>query len=172
MRTRRAGTAFRAFSEQACDAVLSLLGKSRAISTVEMPIGGGRDYPRDDDSRNSIVSKIGARGDQLLDRYGTKALEVQAFVSTTQDRPLTSLPGYSSGEIAFISANENVRRLTDLLLRRTAITMEGLLSQEAINETAQIVAAILGWDKARTAAEIELAKTELAKRSVKNVRPA
>ena len=103
---------------------------------------------------------------------GTKALEVQAFVSTTQDRPLTSLPGYSSGEIAFISANENVRRLTDLLLRRTAITMEGLLSQEAINETAQIVAAILGWDKARTAAEIELAKTELAKRSVKNVRPA
>ena len=165
-------TTFRAFSEQSCDAVLALLGKPRSVSTVEMPIGGGRDYPRDETSRNAMVSKIGARGGELLDRYGTKALAVQEFAATTQDRPMTSLPGYSTGEIAYICAHENVRHLADLLLRRTAITMEGLLTPLAIQETAKIAADALGWNKARTKAEIEHAQAELARRSVQNVRSA
>ena len=165
-------TTFRAFSEQSCDAVLTLLGKARSVSTVDMPIGGGRDYPRDDNSRNAMVGKIGTRGNELLDRYGTKALAVQEFADTTQDRPMTSLPGYSTGEIAYICGHENVRHLADLLLRRTAITMEGLLTQEAIQETAKIAADALSWNKARTKAEIEHATAELARRSVQNVRPA
>ena len=165
-------TTFRAFSEQSCDAVLTLLGKARSVSTVELPIGGGRDYPRDEKSRNSMVSKIGTRGNVLLDRYGTKALVVQKFVDTTQDRPIVSLPGYSTGEIAYICTHENVRHLADLLLRRTAITMEGLLTPQAIQETAKIAADALGWNKARTKGEIEHTEAELARRSVKNVRPA
>ena len=163
-------TTFRAFSEQSCDGVLSLLGKSRSVSTVDLPIGGGRDYPRDETSRNAMIGKIGKRGAELLDRYGTKALAVQDFAANTQDRPLLSLPGYSSGEIAYICAHENVRHLADLLLRRTAITMEGMLTPNAIQETAEIAANILGWNKAQTKAEIDHAGTELAKRSVKNVR--
>lgn len=163
-------TTFRAFSEQSCDAVLTLLGKSRVISTVDLPIGGGRDYPRDDNSRKAMVSRIGTRGSELLDRYGTKALAVQEFAATTQDRPLPSLPGYSSGEIAYVCAHENVRHLSDLLLRRTAITMEGLLTTDAIHDTATIAANVLGWNKIRTIAEIEHAVAELARRSVKNVR--
>ena len=165
-------TTFRAFSEQTCDAALLLLDRSRLVSTVEMPIGGGRDYPRDDNSRTALVNRIGSRGDELLERYGTKALAVQAFAATTQDHPMASLPGYTTGEIAYICATENVRHLADLLLRRTAITMEGLLTPEAIHESARIAADILGWNKARTKTEIEHAEAELAKRSVKNVRPA
>ena len=165
-------TTFRAFSEQSCDAVLTLLGKPRSVSTMDLAIGGGRNYPRDAASRNAIVSKIGPRGDALLDRYGTKALAVQEYAATTQDRPLSSLPGYSSGEIAYICAHENVRHLADLLLRRTAITMEGLLTQDVIQETAKIASDFLGWDKTRTKAEIKHAEAELARRSVKNVRPA
>ncbi len=165
-------TTFRAFSEQSCDAVLSLLKKPRSVSTVDLAIGGGRDYPRHDNSRKAMVSKIGARGDTLLDRYGTKALAVQDFAATTQDRPLSSLPGYSSGEIAYICTHESVRHLADLLLRRTAITMEGLLTADVIQETAMIASNVLGWNKARTKSEIEHATAELAKRSVQNVRPA
>jgi glycerol-3-phosphate dehydrogenase len=165
-------TTFRAFSEQSCDAVLALLRKTRSVSTVDLPIGGGRDYPRDDSSRNAMVSKIGARGDTLLERYGTKALAVQDFAATTQDHPLSSLPGYNSGEIAYICVHENVRHLADLLLRRTTITMEGLLTNEVIHETAKIAADALGWNTARTKREIEHAKSELARRSVKNVRSA
>ena len=163
-------TTFRAFSEQSCDAALTLLGKSRSVSTVDMPIGGGRGYPRDENSRNAMVNKIGVRGGELLDRYGTRALAVQEFAATAQDRPLFSLPGYSSGEIAYICAHENVRHLADLLLRRTAIAMEGLLTADAIHDTAKIAADVLGWNKTRTKAEIERAEAELARRNVKNVR--
>ena len=165
-------TTFRAFSEQTCDAVLSLLGSPRKVSTVELPIGGGRDYPKDESSRDALVAKLGPRGRILLERYGTKALAVQAFASTRDDKPLVSVPGYSAGELAFICEHENVRRLADLLLRRTAITMEGLLSPAAITEAAGIAAQALGWNKARMAEEIAHAQAELARRSVQNVKPA
>jgi glycerol-3-phosphate dehydrogenase len=165
-------TTFRAFSEQSCDATLSLLRKSRTRSTVDMPIGGGRDYPCDKSSRDVFVSQIGRRGDELLDRYGTKALAVHEFAETAQDRPVASLKGYSSGELAYICSHEHVRHLSDLLLRRTAITMEGLLSPDAIRETAEIAALILGWNEARIKMEIDHAEAELNRRSVKSVKPA
>jgi glycerol-3-phosphate dehydrogenase len=165
-------TTFRAFSEQSADAVLSLLGKARKVSTIDMPIGGGRDYPSDVKSRTAILNKLGASGENLLERYGTKALDVQDFMAAYQNKPLASLPSYSAGEITFICKNENVVRLADLLLRRTAITMEGLLSPAVIAETAAIAAGELGWDKKKMAAEIEHATAELARRDVQNVRSA
>ncbi len=165
-------TTFRAFSEQTCDAVLALLGKSRMVSTIDLPIGGGRDYPRDERAREAFVARLGPRGNALLDRYGTKARDVQSFAAKSQDRPLNSLPGYSIGEIAYICNHENVTRLADLLLRRTAITMEGLLTDAAIVETAGIAAPILGWDKQRLADEVYFAKAEMARRSVQSVRHA
>jgi glycerol-3-phosphate dehydrogenase len=165
-------TTFRAFSELSSDAVMALIGKSRTVSTVDLPIGGGRHYPRDESSRTTMISKIGARGDVLLDRYGTKALAVQQFAATTHNRQMSSLPGYGTGEIAYICTHENVRHLADVLLRRTAITMEGLLTPDAIHETAKIASDVLGWNKTRTKAEIELAEAELARRNVRNVRSA
>jgi glycerol-3-phosphate dehydrogenase len=158
-------TTFRAFSEQACDAVLSLLGKSRTVSTINLPIGGGRDYPLD-------ASTISSRGNILVERYGSKARDVDAFACLMQDQPLESLPNYSTGEITFICKNENTRHLADLLLRRTSIAMEGQLNSDVIAETAKIAAATLGWDKARTESEIAYAEVEMAKRNVKNIRPA
>jgi glycerol-3-phosphate dehydrogenase len=162
-------TTFRAFSEQTCDAVLSLLGKQRYLSTQDLPIGGGRDYPRDDKSRNALIAKLGARGRALLERYGTKALALQPDL-TAGDRPLKSLPSYSRGELAYICNHESVRRLADLLLRRTAITMEGLLSNAVIEEAGAIAADALGWDKKRTAAEIAFAQDQMARRSVHNAK--
>lgn len=83
---------------------------------------------------------------------------------------MASLPGYTTGEIAYICALENVRRLANVFLRRTAITMEGLLTPYAIQETAKIAADTLGWNKKRMAKEIEHTTTELARRSIINVR--
>jgi glycerol-3-phosphate dehydrogenase len=161
-------TTFRAFSEQTCDAVLSLLGKPRKVSTQDLAIGGGRDYPRDDKSRNALISQLGERGSALLERYGTKAV---AFAKV-DDTVLASLPSYSHGELAYICKHEYVRRLADLLLRRTAITMEGLLSNAVIEEAGAIAAGALGWDKKRTADEIAFAQDQMARRSVYSVKPA
>ncbi len=168
-------TTFRAFSEQSCDAVLALLGGTRRCTTEDMPIGGGRNFPASESARQDFASNLPgaspARARILLERYGTRASDVQAFANSMDDRPLASLPEYSTGEITFLCKTENVRRLADLLLRRTSVTMEGLLSLTAIEETAAIAASTLGWDRKRTTAEIEHAKLELARRSVANVKP-
>lgn len=151
-------TTFRAFSEQTCDTVLGLLGKARTVSTVNLAIGGGRDYPPADKGLPP----------QLVERYGSTARNVIAHDAELVRQPLSSLPSYSTGEISYICKNENVRRLADLLLRRTAITMEGLLTPAVIAETGKIAAKELGWDKTRLAAEIAHAQTEMSKRSVNN----
>lgn len=168
-------TTFRAFSEQSCDAVLALLGRTRSCTTQDMAIGGGRNYPATEAGKQEFAVTLKgaspARAAILLERYGTRAKDVQAFANTMDDTPLASLPDYGSGEIAFLCRTENVRRLADLLLRRTSVTMEGLLTFAAIEETAAIAATVLGWDRKRTAAEIEHAKMELARRSVANVKP-
>jgi glycerol-3-phosphate dehydrogenase len=162
-------TTFRAFSEQASEAVLALLGKSRQVSTMDRAIGGGRNYPMTPADvaafTNTLAPLSPARAASLFERYGTRA----SALATVDETGFTSLPGYSRGELAVICANENVRRLADLLLRRTAIAMEGLLSEAVIAETAPLAAEVLGWDAKRTAEEIEHAKAELRKRSVATV---
>ena len=166
-------TTFRAFSEQAADLVLAKLGKPRSQSTKDLAIGGGRDYPAGSAGQDSYVQSLAVahridleRARTLFARYGTSATAVSAFAASVPDEPLTSLPGYSSGEIAYICRRERVRRLTDLLLRRTSIAMEGLLGDRAVAEVGAIVAATLGWDAQRSAAEQELAGAAFRRRAV------
>lgn len=172
-------TTFRAFSAQTTNAVLAMLGKPRLASTENLAIGGGRNFPADAAARRqwsmSLADVHGlspARAETLLTRYGTTAEKVARAIATASDQPLATLPGYSQAEIAWLCREEPLRRLTDLLLRRTAIAMEGLLSEPAIAETAQIAAATLGWNAERQAQEITLASTELAKRQPRFTRAA
>ena len=166
-------TTFRAFAAQSADLALSLIGKPRRRSTEDLAIGGGCDYPKSEADQAAWAQQIAAahaidprRAEALLARYGTQAEKVATFIAQTRDEPLASLASYSSGEIAYICTCEPLRRLADLLFRRTAIAMEGLLNAKAVQDLAPIAASALGWDKARTAREIELAISELARRSV------
>ena len=166
-------TTFRAFSEQAADLVLARLGKARARSTEDLAIGGGRDYPAGNAGEDSFVQNLAVshqldreRARTLFARYGTSAAAVASFAATVRDAPLVSLPGYSSGELAYICSRERVRRLADLLLRRTSIAMEGLLGDRVIEEVGRIVAAALGWDAERSAREQEFASAAFRRRAV------
>ena len=165
-------TTFRAFSEQAADLVLSLLGGARRQSTTDLAIGGGRDYPKDKASEQVFIRQLAAssqigleRASTLLARYGTTSVAVAAFMEESGDVPLASLPGYSRGEFAYMCRNEQVRRLADLLLRRTSIAMEGLLDRRVIIEVAPIAAAIFAWDATRLAAEIAHTDAEMRRRT-------
>jgi len=163
-------TTFRAFSEQSSDAVLQILGKQRLASTINRPIGGGRNYPKTDQEVGRYLSKLALPAHTakiLFDRYGTMAEQFQSHALAA----VPALQNYFKSEIEHICKNENVRRLSDLLLRRTAIAMEGKLTSAAIRETAEIASATLGWDAKRKIAEIEFAELDLNKRSVKAVRP-
>ena len=167
-------TTFRAFAEQSANMVLSHFGQTRRISTENLAIGGGRDYPREASAQNSFAQSIASEyklsvqtARNLFDRYGTSARAVATSLAFGADKALAALPGYSVSEVAHICRTEFVRRLSDILLRRTAIAMEGLLNAKVVEEVADIAAATLGWNKTRTKAEIALTHFEMNKRSVR-----
>ena len=157
-------TTFRAFAEQTSDLVLCDLGRQRRQSTAKLPIGGGRDYPRDETAREQWLRELGRRSElppvrlrQLFERYGTRADKIAQSLHQANDHPLTHHFGYSRREIEFILREEKVARLDDLLLRRSLIAMLGELTRELLNELAEIVAETLCWSAERKAQEIQRA---------------
>lgn len=157
-------TTFRAFAEQTSDLVLNDLGRQRRQSTAELPIGGGRNYPRDEAAREQWLRDLERRSElppdrlrQLFERYGTRAEEIASNVAGATDHPLTHHSGYSRSEVEFLMREEKVARLDDFLLRRSLIAMLGELTRELLHELAEIAAQTLCWSAERKEQEIERA---------------
>lgn len=145
-------TSFRAFSEQVTDKALAFLGRTRQKSTHELPIGGGRNYPRTAEEQKRYLDGLAAwtgfsseRVRSLFERYGTRAEAVAMFLSKQPDQPLKSLPDFSRREIGFLCQQEQVVHLDDILLRRTMLAMLGRLTRAVVEEVADAAAESLGW---------------------------
>ena len=153
-------TTFRALAEDVSDAVLTSLGRSRSVSTADLQIGGGKDFPRTPATRAAWIKAH--RGDhdaevaeRMLERYGTRAVAVLEALPAGQSE-LADVPGhYYPAELAHLAATEQVATLTDVVLRRTSICFYGGLTRRGLEAVAASIAAALGWDEQRTAAEIE-----------------
>ncbi|MCY3917253.1 MAG: glycerol-3-phosphate dehydrogenase/oxidase [Chloroflexi bacterium] len=164
-------TTFRAFAEQISDVVLSDLGLCRRVSTAEVPIGGGRAYPRGDLARDKWLRELESdcglpleRLRQLFERYGTRAAAIAGHIGCGCDRPLAHHTSYSRRELEFILREEKVERLDDLPLRRSLIAMRGGSTRELLRELAEIAAETLGWSDARMQQEIARAEEILRRR--------
>ncbi len=162
-------TTFRAFSELAADAALARLGVSRRVTTQDMPIGGGRDYPRTPEAQQHWLSELQAktglpeeRLKTLFDRYGTRAAHIAAFIAAGEDAPLRGQPDYTRREIMFLAQNERVVHLDDLPLRRSLIAWLGYLTADLLDELAEVVGEALGWSIDQRRAEVTRARTILA----------
>jgi glycerol-3-phosphate dehydrogenase len=79
--------------------------------------------------------------------------------------PLRTLPGYTVDEIRAIAQGELIAHLSDLVRRRSVITLLGQTTEAAATELAAIVGDILGWDDATRQSEIRLALNEAQGRS-------
>ncbi|HET6671804.1 MAG TPA: glycerol-3-phosphate dehydrogenase/oxidase [Agromyces sp.] len=162
-------TTFRALAQHLSDEVLDLLGRERVRSTKGLAIGGGAGYPATDDARQvwlvSHGDEVGrARAEELLERYGTRAEAFLEEVYAEMDAALDHHAGYSSGEIAWLTRNEQVVHLIDLVLRRTSMAFMGAVTGPLLDELAGIVGDELGWDAARRAAEVAATRDALAAR--------
>ena len=152
-------TTFRALAEHLSGDILTLLGMERTVSTVGLAIGGGRDFPVTDAAHTVWVAAHGdevgtARAAALLARYGTRAADVIDWLVEEPDAPLAHNPAYTRREIEFLAATESVVHLVDLLLRRTSIAFVGGVTADLLEELADVLAPVLGWDAARRAAEV------------------
>ncbi len=164
-------TSFRAFSEQVTDKVLAFLGMPRQKSTHDLPIGGGRSYPRTEEEQKKQIESLAAwtgldKYDlkRLFDRYGTRAEAVADFIKRDADERLSSLPNYTRREIMFLAQYEKVRHLDDILLRRTMLAMLGQLTKESMFELADILGESLHWNGEQKKAEVERALRLLSDR--------
>ena len=165
-------TTFRGFAEEVADNLLARLGRPRRVSTAELPIGGGRDYPAEDSERDVWLAEASAatgvaraRLAVLLDRYGTTALSIARHIATfIGERPLVHAPDYSRAEIDYLVRFEAVERLADIVMRRTTLAMAGALNRENLEEIASLAGDALGWSNGRRADEINATATELSER--------
>lgn len=158
-------TTFRGFSEEVADLVLRRLSTARRISTRDLPIGGGRDFPKDPqtwaDSQASGPTSA-ARLLVLMERYGTRATEVAGAEAGTDF--LDSDKSWSAGEIAWIVRNEQVTHLSDVVLRRTSLALTGRLTAALLVKIADIAGTELGWTTEEVADEMRSTIEELASR--------
>ena len=155
-------TSFRALSEEVTDKTLETLNRTRKISTRNLPIGGGRDFPKTSSSHiewindQIIESKLSTnRINELFDRYGTRAERIIEYISSQPDQQLLNLPNYSQREVQFITMEEKVVHLDDYVLRRSMLGKMGLLSLNLIDEIVNIIGNELGWSTERRTEEIE-----------------
>ena len=164
-------TSFRAFSEEVADKSLQFLGIKRNKGTQELPVGGGRNYPRTSEERTKYINGLAAwtglsheRLETLFERYGTRAESIAEFMKVATDAPLNSLPSYSKRELLFLIQYEKAEHLDDLLLRRTMLAMLGKLTRDAVIECSMLMADALNWNLERRNAEAERTLRVLADR--------
>lgn len=153
-------TTFRALSEHLSNEVFKRIGVTRRVSTVKTPIGGGKGFPRTDASRAQWISQhrsglSSARTGQLLERYGTRAQEVIEALADGHDEALDFDKDFTTGEIRYLAQRESVVHLIDLVMRRTNHAFTGGLSRELLDELAEHTGAVLGWDEATRASEVD-----------------
>jgi len=156
-------TTFRAFSEQTADQVLERLGLPRKVNTEQMPIGGGKDYPKTESAKNEWIAALAnktrlplERVETLFSRYGTRAAQVAAFISGESDKMLQHIAGYSLREVLFIVQNEKVAHLDDFILRRSLLAMVGRVNRAGLEE----LAAAAGWSADEVARTLEILRTQ------------
>jgi glycerol-3-phosphate dehydrogenase len=156
-------TTFRGFAEEVADMLLKQLASPRRQSTQMLPIGGGRAYPADAAARKNWIenrsetngSSPGVVG-RLLTRYGTTSDLILSHIRNSEnEEPLEHVPGYTRGEIDWIARSEMIVHLTDIVMRRTTLAIEGLLSRSGLEEIAAITANALDWSEERLRHEIE-----------------
>ena len=155
-------TSFRAFSEQVTDKALAFLGLPRKAGTQNLPIGGGRDYPHDQEGIKKWVEGLQAstglplkQVETLFQRYGTRARQVCEFILAGQNAPVGTGSNFSRREVLFLVQNEKIIHLDDLILRRTLLAYLGELNLPLIEEMADVVGSELGWNSLQKKSEVE-----------------
>jgi glycerol-3-phosphate dehydrogenase len=155
-------TSFRSFSEEAANKALKALNLPRKVSTHDLAIGGGRNYPKStveyEEWIESLPNRTGLPSERITDlfeRYGTRATQIAEYISQEMDFPLHFLPSFSQRELQFIAKEEKIIHLDDFLLRRSMLAKLGQLSLGNIDEIAKILGETLKWSAEQRDDEIK-----------------
>ncbi|QTE29181.1 glycerol-3-phosphate dehydrogenase/oxidase [Pengzhenrongella sicca] len=158
-------TTYRVMAEDAVDFALG--GRAHAVPsiTTTIPLAGAEGLRVLQRQAPAIARKYGwsrAMLDHLLHRYGSLLTELTAAVDAEPGlgTPLAGAPAYLRAEIAYAVTHEGALHLDDVLMHRTRINYEQLdRGVGALDEIAEILTPLLGWDDATRTREIAAYRT-------------
>jgi glycerol-3-phosphate dehydrogenase len=145
-------TTYRVMAKDAVDFALGDRARSLPSITNTIPLAGAEGLEVLHRQAPTVAARYGwteARLDHLLHRYGSLLRELTEAVDAEPDlgKPLTGAPAYLRAEVAYAVTHEGALHLDDVLMYRTRLNYEqtdrGLA---AIDEIADIMAPLLGWD--------------------------
>jgi glycerol-3-phosphate dehydrogenase len=169
-------TTYRVMARDVIDAAVADLGAPEPVTepaataaraaagpslTHQTPLLGAAGYAERLAAADQLAARSGlptAQVERLLNRYGSCADDLLDRIASRPDlgQQLPGGAGYLAAEIAYACSHEGAVRLDDVLARRTRITIEtrdrGLTAAPA---AAELMAAELGWDPARTWRELD-----------------
>jgi glycerol-3-phosphate dehydrogenase len=162
-------TTYRLMARDAVDAVAhGLEGKVPPSCTDEVPLAGADGYVALWNARGTLARSSGlhvARIEHLLRRYGSLVHEVLALIAADPGlrRPLAGADDYLRAEVVYAVTHEGAGHLSDVLTRRTHVSIEtwdrGL---SAADEAAGLMAGPMRWRARQVARELANYRAENA----------
>lgn len=153
-------TTYRVMAKDAVDFALGDRADSLPSITNTIPLAGAEGLEALQRQAPTVARRYGwtqARLDHLLHRYGSLLRELTEAVDAEPGlgEPLTGASAYLRAEVAYAVTHEGALHLDDVLMYRTRLNYEqadrGL---GAIDEIADIMTPLLGWDGETRAREI------------------
>ena len=156
-------TTYRVMAKDAVDeAAQALPGRTPESTTDTVPLLGAVGHHAVWNQREALAERAGlhvARIEHLLRRYGALTHELLALMAERPELrdPLPGMEDYLKAEVVYAASHEGALHLTDVLTRRTRISIEAWdRGISAAPEAAALMAPVLGWDEARTKDEVEI----------------
>ena len=153
-------TTYRVMAEDAVDFALGQsLAKVRPSVTADLPLLGGDGYQAAVNQAQRLGARHGidsARLHHLLRRYGSELPQLFADIDADPSlgEPLAAAPQFLRAEVHRACTVEGALHLEDIFVARVRLNSEARdRGESAIDEVAEIAAAALGWDEARTERE-------------------
>ncbi len=155
-------TGFRTMAMTVLDFVAEQQGRSLGPSPGPDPIPGGDLTSSLDTHAASVATAVGVErplADRLVRLYGNETSEVLAL----GHQPIVPGGRVVAGEVDWAVQVDGALTLEDLVYRRTRAAWYTPAERDAlIAPAASLMADLLGWDAARTTAEIEAVRTRFA----------
>jgi glycerol-3-phosphate dehydrogenase len=155
-------TTYRLMAQQAVDRAVGP-GAPRSI-TEHVPIVGAEGVENARRQMQAMRTALAhSEVERLLERYGALAPEVLESGGADGLQPVAGTAGYLIAELRYGASHEGARHLDDVLIRRTRTAMEtrdrGFAAAE---ETARLIAPILGWDHDTVTREVASYRASVA----------
>ncbi|WP_136518381.1 MULTISPECIES: glycerol-3-phosphate dehydrogenase/oxidase [Cellulomonas] len=153
-------TTYRVMAKDAVDFAIGSRATTLPSITDDVPLVGAEGLRVVQRQARAIAARYGwdrPRMDHLLHRYGSLLHELTDMIDERPElaEPLRNAPAYIGAEVLYAVTHEGALHLDDVLMHRTRLNYEQAdKGVGALEEIADLIGPVLGWDDATREREI------------------